>query len=83
MWNNILRNYWSKDLNPNQVFTRVDDHHEEGESNDEEPEVDEEVISAPLNDLDDGRDQRKSYNLHQNELLDLKSKEKYSSTSYR
>ncbi len=66
-----------------QSVTRVDDHHEEGESNDEEPEVDEEVISAPLNDLDDGRDQRKSYNLHQNELLDLKSKEKYSSTSYR
>ncbi len=54
------------------MFTRVDDHHEEGESNDEEPEVDEEVISAPLDDLDDGRYQRKSYNLHQDELLDLK-----------
>ena len=59
-------------LNRNHVFTRVDDHHEEGESNDEEPEVDKEVISAPLDDLDDGRDQRKSYDLHQDELLDLK-----------
>jgi hypothetical protein len=59
-------------LNPNQVFTRVDDHHEKGESNDEEPEVDEEVVSAPLDDLNDGCDQRKSYDLHQDELLDLK-----------
>ena len=34
---------------------RVDDHHEEGERYDEEPEVDEEIFPAPVNDFDDGR----------------------------
>ena len=50
---------------------RVDDHHEEGEADDEEPEVDEEVVAAPLNDLDDGGHQRKSDHLGQEERLDL------------
>ena len=50
---------------------RVDDHHEEGEDDDKEPEVDEEVVATPLNDLNDGGHQRKRDRLGQDERLDL------------
>ena len=49
----------------------IDDHHENGENEHEEPKVDEEEIAAPVDDLDNGRDQRKRDGLPQDEFLDL------------
>ena len=50
---------------------RVDDHHEEGEPDDKEPQVDEEVVTAPVNDLNDGCHQRQDDDLGDEEGLDL------------
>ena len=49
----------------------IDDHHEYGENEHEEPKVNEEEFAAPVDDLDDGRDERKHNNLPHDELLDL------------
>ena len=49
----------------------IDDHHEESESHDKEPHVDEEVLSSPLDDLHNDGNQWKHDQLANYEFLDL------------
>ena len=49
----------------------IDDHHEYGENEHEEPKVHEEEFAAPVNDLDDCGHERKHYDLPDDEFLDL------------
>ena len=49
----------------------IHDHHEYGEDEHEEPEVHEEEVAAPMDDLDDDGDEGKHDDLPHDEFLDL------------
>ena len=49
----------------------INNHHENGEDEHEEPEVHEEEVAAPVDDLDDDGDEGKHDDLPHNEFLDL------------
>ena len=63
--------HWSVFVKKRSNEVRVDCHEEEGDEDSEEPEIDEEVVSAPVDDLDDGGQDWRLDHLTNQELLDL------------